>query len=144
MGNLDVAVSLKEHIFRLSSMAASEVDVCVWGPCLNDEIYSFDVMYGREFLKDSRLAIDLFAGVGCFNLKTQNHEPSQSGYLTKNTIGFPVQVRLRFREGKKFNLGLQLHGNINAESSMIAIGPFFQWTFNPVKKRNVIFIFSQS
>ncbi len=134
MGNLDLAASIKEHIFKLSTMAASEVDICVWGPCLNDEIYSFDVMYGREFLKDRKLAIDLFAGVGYFNLKTQNREANQSGYISKKTIGFPVQARLRLREGKEFNLGLQLHGNINAESSLVAIGPFFQWTFNPVKK----------
>lgn len=128
MGNLDVALMMKEHIFKASLMSASEIDVCVWGPCYNDQYYSFDLMYGMELLKKRGMAVDLFAGVGYFHFKTRN--PELRGYIKKQTIGFPLQGRFRFRDGKMFNLGIQLHANVNTSSSIIAIGPFFQWTFN--------------
>ncbi len=135
MGNIDLAFRKKEHIFKINAMSAAEIDICVWGPCYTDSYYSFDLMYGREFFKKQLLAVDLFAGVGYLNFQTSNPDPNNRGYLTKSTIGFPLQARFRFRDGKVFNLGLQIHGNINSAKSIIAFGPFFQWNFHISKSQ---------
>lgn len=125
---------MNQHIFKAGVLGAGELQVCFWGECYNDQYSSFDLMYGRKFFNHRVVAIDVFAGVSYFNFKTRNPEPRESGYETKNTIGFPIQGRIRFLDGKAFNLGLQLHANINTASSIISAGPFFQWTFKPVKK----------
>ena len=129
--NADLALSLGNHLFKASALAASEVDICVLGPCYSDNYYSFDLMYGQEFKVGERTAIDLFAGAGYLKFKTRNPNRDERGYVEYNTIGFPLQGRLRFRDGKTFNVGIQMHANINLESSIIAFGPFFQWNFHP-------------
>ena len=136
MGNLDLVFNKNRHLFKASIMVASEIDVCVWGPCYSDNYYSFDLMYGREFFVKKGIAIDVFAGVGYLLFETSN--PDLRGYMTKKTIGFPIQARLRFRDGKTFNLGLQLHSNVNSASSLFAIGPFFQWNFHTSKQTDSI------
>lgn len=135
LSNLDLTLSMNKNIFKASVMGGTEVEICYFGSCYNDGYYSFDLMYGREFFKKQRLAIDVFAGVGYFNFQTSNPDPEHRGYLTKETIGFPVQARFRFKDGKVFNIGLQIHANINSVSSIIAIGPFFQWNFHPNKSQ---------
>ncbi len=115
-------------------MAASEIDICIWGPCNTDNYYSYNLMYGREFLVENRIGIDVFAGVGFF--KFQTYDSGRRENVTKNTVGIPVQSRIRFRNGKIFNVGLQVHFNVNSASSIFAIGPFFQWNFHSNKKEN--------
>lgn len=131
MGNLDLTFNKNRHLFKASVMAAAEIDICFWGPCYTDNYYSYDLMYGREFIGKKGVALDVFAGVGYFHFKTSNPDPNNRGYMSKKTIGFPIQTRLRFRDGEIFNLGLQLHFNVNNASNIFAIGPFFQWNFNP-------------
>ena len=133
LGNADVSFSFGKHLLKASALAASEVDVCILGPCYNDNYYSFDLMYGQEFKLGETTAIDLFAGAGYFKFQTRNPNRDERGYVRYNTIGFPLQGRLRFRDGKTFNVGIQIHANINTESSIFAIGPFFQWNFHPTR-----------
>lgn len=127
----DLVLNKDLHLFKVSAMAASEVDVCVMGPCYSDEYRSYSLMYGREFLPNKSIGIDLFAGAGYFHFKTNDRTPRARGYKSENTVGFPLQGRVRFRNGKAFNLGIQMHANINSASSLFAIGPFFQWNFHP-------------
>jgi hypothetical protein len=136
MGNADLAVSLGNHIFKASAMAAAEIDICVWGTCYTDSYYSYDLMYGQKFMAGKTIAIDLFAGAGFLHFETRNPDSRQKGYISEKTIGFPLQGRVRFRHGKVFNIGVQFHGNINSASSIIAVGPFFQWNFHPEKSQN--------
>lgn len=135
LANADLVFSQNNlNLFKVSVMGASESSVCVMGPCRTDEYQSYSLMYGREFLSDKGVGLDLFAGAGYFQYKTKNQEPYERGYKKENTIGFPIQGRVRFRNGKAFNLGVQLHANINSASSIFAIGPFFQWNFHPKNK----------
>lgn len=130
LAGLDLSFQKVDHIFKVSAMAAAEVDICL-GECLQDNVYSFDALYGRELPIGRSMALDIFAGVGYFHLKTANPDTRQHNYVSEKTVGFPLQGRFRFRRGKIFNMGLQLHANINGASSIIAIGPFFQWNFHP-------------
>ncbi len=133
MVNLDLAFAIDGHILKASVMAAAEVDI--W-TSYQDNYYSYDFMYGREFMAGRSIAIDLFGGVGYLHFKTRNPDTRQKGYVDEKTLGFPLQGRLRFRHGKVFNLGVQIHSNVNGASSIIAVGPFFQWSFHPEKSQN--------
>lgn len=133
MGNLDLAFKIDEHILKASVMAAAEVDI--W-TSYKDNYYSYDLMYGREFMAARSIAIDLFGGVGYLHFKTRNPDTRQKGYVDEKTIGFPLQGRVRFRHGKVFNMGIQIHANVNSASSIIAVGPFFQWNFHPSKSKD--------
>lgn len=132
MVNLDAAVKKGPHIFKAFAMTAAELEVL---SSYNDNYYSFDLLYGREFSQNQGIAFDLFAGIGYYHFKTRNPDVDKRGYLSKKTIGFPLQGRLRFRDGKIFNLGIQFHANINNASSIISFGPFFQWNFERNKSK---------
>jgi hypothetical protein len=124
-GEADIVFSKGKHLFKLVAAVGSEAESC-FGLCRSVSFTTYDLMYGREFGKLESISFDVFAGVGYFYVRYP--DPNNSDYRKENTIGFPVQARLRFMAAKKFNLGIHMGGNINGTSSLIAFGPFFQWT----------------
>ncbi|HBK71708.1 MAG TPA: hypothetical protein DDZ39_08670 [Flavobacteriaceae bacterium] len=78
------------------------------------------MLYGKEIPIKNWLAIDLFAGLGYF--KFNYNQGSSTKEYKKDTMGFPLQSRIKFKTGKTFSLGLQLHSNINSATTIYQPG----------------------
>ena len=124
-GSADVTFRLSKKLFKTAVAAGGEIPTCAIGPCRSDSFSSYDLLYGREFRTSNLLSFDVFAGIGYFRYKSPL--PSSQDYLTEETVGVPLQTRVRIMISQKLDMGIQLHGNLNSAQNLFSFGPFFQW-----------------
>ncbi|RMA65706.1 hypothetical protein [Ulvibacter antarcticus] len=127
-GGLDVVFDLNNNKFRFSAMGGSELKVNVLGPNRSDVFVEANLSYGRELSINDWLFAEFYGGLGYFYFKKANSENFE--FTNYNTIGFPIDARIRFQLGANFGIGLQLHSNLNSASTIYYVGPFFQLKFN--------------
>lgn len=139
--NIEVDVNYGEHVFKLYGGTGSEVQINIFGSPINDTYTEWSLMYGREFLGgQDYFFIDIFAGIGYFKFTydkgaTENIYPNYTyddyGNLPRErkeaVIGLPLDLKLRFKTGKIFCLGLQVHANFNSATTIVQTGIFLQW-----------------
>ena len=121
-GNIDLSINNNKNIVKLFIGYGDEVSL--FGN-INDNFVEYNLMYGREFIIKKWLSLDIFAGLGFF--KFNYNQGSSNWFYKKEVIGFPIQTKIRFKTGRIFSLGLQLHNNINSTTSVYKPGLFLQW-----------------
>jgi len=121
----DVGFSAKKHIFKVSALAASEFTI--FGTS-GEQFNEIDLLYGREWTLSNWFFIDTFAGVGYFTIRDRDQDNFEKKFR-KHTIGFPLQMRFRFKIGDHFGAGLQAQGNLNSASNYGSLGSFVQFSF---------------
>lgn len=116
--NADVSFNKGNHIFKIYLGCATEFKL--FGGAA-DTFVEYNLLYGRKLEITKWVGIDLFAGLGYFNFSDSSLKSK------KETIGFPLQGKIRFNTGPKFSLGLQLHRNTNNVKNVNHYGIFLQW-----------------
>ena len=85
----------------------------IWGSA--DFYAQLNAKYGREFELSEWLYLDAFAGLGYFKMGNAG------------TVNIPVQMKLRFKTGKRFSFGVNLQSHFNFETTMHSAGIVLQW-----------------
>lgn len=111
----DVSFRLKKNIFTVSAGFGEEFSIWNYG-------YNFlqiNLLYGKEIEFAPWFFTDANIGAGLLRIK---HEDSDSFFL-----GIPIQLKLRFKTGKRFSFGLRFQSNLNSERSIHTYGIVLQW-----------------
>jgi len=119
----DLGFNSGKNIFKLMGSAGSEINILGGS---GDTLNEINLLYGREWRLTSWLYTDTFIGAGYFTYE------DSSGFredIRDETIGFPLQLKLRFKMGNHFGAGLQTHANFNFAKTFVAMGSFIQFSF---------------
>lgn len=81
-----------------------------------------NLLYGREFKLSRTIYVEAHGGAGYFSARRSNNNN-----MTENTVGFPIQGKIRFHTGPRFSIGLQIGTTINSLGSIYNAGIFIQW-----------------
>ncbi len=152
--SLDVSFKKELHIYKIFGLTGSEYNLSILDPSRREDFNEIDLLYGREFGVNKWLYFDFYGGVGffkqtisipeaisgtgggscgfggfCFNIPDYEYKRNRN-----YTIGLPLQSKIRFKTGKQFSLGIQLHTNINSVNTIYNIGLFFQWRLGSKNK----------
>ncbi len=131
-GNIDLTFSKGNHLFKLMTGGASELSFALFGnKSPRDSFEEYNIMYGRAFEVKKWLSFDLFAGLGYANIKYNLDTSSgfDDKFTSQKTVGFPLQVKIRFLSNKSISLGLEQNVNINDTSVLSKTGMFLQYNF---------------
>ncbi len=124
--NTDLSFAYKEkHLVSLALSYATETGVVFEE--FNDILKQYNLLYGREFKMNETVYIDVHAGLGYFSYESEDIDRNRQGVEKNETIGLPLLVKIRFKTGARFSLGLQIQSNINSANSMIGAGIVLQW-----------------
>ena len=138
--NIELGANYGEHVFKLYGGTGSEFQIIVLGSPITDSYTEWSLMYGREFQgAKNYLFFDVFAGIGYFNFTYDKgatediyNYPSDPNLnypreREKGVLGIPLDVKLRFKTGRIFSIGLQVHANFNSATTIVQPGIFLQW-----------------
>lgn len=120
----DLSFLYGKHIFSISGGLASEVAIL---DARLESAKQLNLLYGRDWNLDGITHIELHGGAGYFFFKV----PGSSFFGTEDeireTIGFPVVLKIRFRTGPRFSLGFRVQRNFNSANDMLSVGFILQW-----------------
>lgn len=114
----DLSFVYRKHIFSLSGTTGSEIHIFQ----KNDSFQQVNILYGRELMINKTIFIDTHIGLGYFSFK-----PDEISDKRSSTLGVPLVVKLRFKTGKRFSMGLRFQVNINSVNSTCTTGIVLQW-----------------
>lgn len=112
-GELGYAVG--QNLFIISGSIGEEY--AIWGR--GHRFQQLNLLYGREFEIVDRLFADAHAGLGLFRLSDDRDSDT--------TLGLPMVIKLRYRTGDKFSIGLKFQANINSVENIYSVGLLLQW-----------------
>lgn len=145
--SLDLNLKKGNTLIKVFALTGSESDISGFAESdISENFYEMDILLGNEIEAKSWLYIDYFAGLGLKDLITNTPEkipgsghPAGSGIFSYTQyeyrdnkshnvkLALALQSNLRFKTGKRFSLGLQLHTNITTSNTMISYGLLFRW-----------------
>ncbi|WP_411893512.1 hypothetical protein [Winogradskyella sp. A2] len=113
--SLDINFKWSKNIFTFSTSFLQEF--AIWGP--GDYYFQLNTMFGREHEIANWLFIDTHTGIGLFYRNDNN--------ASQVDIGIPLQLKLRFKIGERFSIGLRVQANWNSIRSLYTYGLLLQW-----------------
>ncbi|CAL2056420.1 hypothetical protein [Tenacibaculum sp. 190524A05c] len=130
--NMDLAFSKGKHLFKFMAGGASELSFNLFGnKNIRDSFEEYSIMYGRAFEVKKWLSFDFFGGIGYanikYNLDTSNGFDDE--FKSIKTVGFPLQLRIRFITSRLFSIGMEQNVNVNSISTLSRTGGFIQFSF---------------
>ena len=141
--SIELAANYGEHVFKLYGGTGSEMTINIWGTPISDTYTEWSLMYGREFQAGKDYVFfDVFAGIGYFNFTydkgatediypNYNYPSDPNLYypreIEKGVVSIPIDLKLRFKTGRIFSLGVQVHANFNSATTIVQPGIFLQW-----------------
>ena len=115
----DISFVKSKNLYSFSFFTGS--DISIMGSD-TDFFMEMNLLYVWEFKLGRYTIFEGHTGLGYFYFSPSNiYEASQY------RIAIPVTTKLRFQTGKKFSVGLQLHGNFNTYKPIYSLGVLLQW-----------------
>ncbi|MGG7036221.1 MAG: hypothetical protein ACI7YS_13650 [Flavobacterium sp.] len=122
-GSLDITASYKLNLFTLSNNFGLG-----FGENENDNthfegLYEVDLLYGKEFKLYEKIFLETYSGIGFItqNNTTQNDE--------KQSLAFPIKLKLLYYTGKKFATGLNPNISFNNVNTIYSLNFIFRLNF---------------
>lgn len=122
---LGITAEYDHHLFVLSSTIGGEVKF--WSSALN-QFYNLNIMYGREFLPNNWLVLEVFVGIGFVNFSKENIDTDWM-CETNRAINLPVSLNTLFVTGKVFRMGINTNINLNSFEILYSTNLIFQFRF---------------
>ena len=114
----EISFAVDKNIFAFSATTGGTYSI--WGS--GKEFNQLNILYGREFEVLRRLFIDTYAGLGVLFVNYSRH-PN----LTK--VGIPIILKVRYKTGEKFSIGIRSQLNINEIENIFSVGLLLQWNY---------------
>lgn len=114
----EISCAINNNVFTFSGTTGGTFSI--WG--LGKEFNQLNILYGREFEVLRKLYIDTHAGLGVLIVNYSRH-PN----LTK--VGIPIILKVRYKTGNKFSIGIRSQVNINEIENISSVGLLLQWNY---------------